>query len=601
MASFDALRTAPENRARQDRFPGPPTPKTVSIRRRLAHIFLALLTCTSAALAQPAYGEPSSVLLEGDQHQPVRFEKAMVVTGEELSAKVGDAILERGGNAVDATVAVAFALAVTLPRAGNLGGGGFALIRAGGQVYALDFRETAPRALYREFYPKTHASSITGPTASGVPGTVAGLWEMHKRFGKLPWAEVIAPAEKMARDGFPISAYESGGIAERRERFAAFPSTAAVFLPDGNPPAPMQRFVQTDLANTMQRIAKGGTEDFYRGETARLLIKAMKESGGLITAEDLATYKAVWREPLSTDFRGYTVFTMPPPSAGGIHLLQMLELAEDFPTEAFERNSAEDIHRLTEVMRLAYADRARYLGDPDFVDVPVQKLLSPEYLRQRKALIDPNHAGDSKALAPELFGEAKAESFDTTHFDVVDERGMAVSLTYTLNYSFGSDYVAQGTGILMNNEMDDFNVKPGQPNSYGLIGGEVNSVEAGKRPISSMTPTIITRGQDLVAVVGAPGGSRIPTGVFEWVMNFLAYGFNPQTSSSFPRTHHQWYPDALGWEVGISADTRKLLEARGHKLEKINAVAHVLAIVRQPDGNLEAGLDPRRPAYAEGY
>lgn len=574
----------------------------MSIRKTLSHLILAFLTCSSTALAQPAFGEPSSVLLEGDQHQPVRYEKAMVVTGEELATKVGDAILERGGNGVDAAVAVGFALAVTLPRAGNIGGGGFALIRtADDQIFALDFRETAPAALYRDYYPKTNHSSTKGPSAAGVPGTVAGLWEMHHRFGKLPWAELIAPAEKLAREGFPISAYESGGINERREQFAAYPSTAAVFLPQGKPPAPEQNFVQKDLAATMARIAKGGAEEFYRGETARLLVKAMKDSGGVMTAKDLDGYKAIWRTPLSTDFRGYKVSTMPPPSAGGIHLLQMLEMVEDYPTESFDRNSAADIHRLTEVMRLAYADRARYLGDPDFVKVPVEKLLSPEYLKEREALIDPDHAGDSKSLAPELFSAPKSESFDTTHYDVIDENGVAVSLTYTLNFSFGSNYVAQGTGIMMNNEMDDFNVDPGKPNSYGLIGGEVNSVQAGKRPISSMTPTIITKDGKLVATVGAPGGSRIPTGVFEWVINFLAYGFNPQTSASMPRTHHQWYPDALGWEVGISADTRKLLEARGHKLEKINAVAHVLAIVRQPDGHLEAGLDPRRPAFAEGY
>ncbi len=588
----------------------------MSIPKRFTASLMAALTLASLSLAQPAsspppsapaspapsaYGEPSSVLLEGDQHQPVRFEKAMVTTGEEISAEVGKAILRQGGNAVDAAIAVAFAEAVTLPRAGNIGGGGFALIRdTDNQIYALDFREAAPRALFRGFYAAPGHSSTKGPTAAGVPGTVAGMWAMHQRFGKLPWADLVAPAVKLASDGFDISAYEADGITARRESFQAYPSTSSIFLPAGQPPMPGQPFVQSDLGKTLARIAKDGKDDFYQGETARLLAQAMKESGGVMTAQDLADYKAVWRKPLETKFRGYRVASMPPPSSGGVHLLQMLEMVEDWPTVAFDRNSAKDIHMLTEVMRLAYADRARYLGDPDFVEVPLERLLSPAYLEEREKLIDPERAGDSKKLAPELLGQP-AESFDTTHFNVVDERGMAVSLTYTLNFSFGSDYVAQGTGILMNNEMDDFNVSPGKPNSYGLVAGEANSVAAGKRPVSSMTPTIITKDGQLVASVGAPGGSRIITGVFEWILNYLAYGFNPQTSASLPRTHHQWQPDALGFEVGISADTRALLEAKGHKLEKVNAVAHVLAIVRQPDGHLEAGLDPRRPAFAEGY
>lgn len=560
------------------------------------------LTFSSVSLAQPAFKEPTSVLLEGDQHQPVRFEKAMVVTGEELSAKVGQSVLRQGGNAVDAAVAVGFAMAVTLPRAGNIGGGGFAMVRdLEGEVYALDFRETAPEALFREFYRGDGTSSTNGPTAAGVPGTVAGLWQLHQRFGKLPWAELVAPAVKLAGDGFAISAYESDGIASRRASFLAYPSTAEVFLPNGQAPPPAQLFRQTDLAGSLQRIADHGADDFYRGETARRLVEAMEQSGGVMTQRDLEGYKAVWREPVSGEFRGYTVFSMPPPSSGGIHLLQMLSMADDLSTAAFERNSAQDVHMLTEIQRLAYADRARYLGDPDYVEVPMQKLLSRDYLEEREKLIDGERAGNSRALAPELFENSPAESFDTTHFSTVDEHGMAVSLTYTLNFSFGSGYVAQGTGVLMNNEMDDFNVNPGHPNSYGLIGGEANSVQGGKRPVSSMTPVIVTKDGELVATVGAPGGSRIINGVFQWLLNFLAYGFNPQTSASMPRTHHQWYPDTLGYELGISSDTRQLLESKGHKLEKVNAVAHVLAIVKRPDGYLEGGLDPRRPAFAEGY
>lgn len=564
--------------------------------------FLLAPPLSAQTVSPPAFREDNSVLLEGDQHQPIRFEKAMVVAGEPIASKVGSEILAKGGNAVDASIATGFALAVTLPRAGNIGGGGFALIRdKDNKVYALDFRETAPRALFRDFYLKPGRSSTDGPTASGVPGTVAGLWEMHQKFGKLPWADLVEPARRLASDGFPLSAYESGGIAANRERFSRYRSTAQAFLPDGKAPAPGALFRQPELGETFRRIAADGPRDFYHGETARRIAKSMKDSGGVMTERDLAEYKAVWREPLEADFRGYRVHSMPPPSSGGLHLLQMLEMMEEYPTVAFEHNSARDLHRLAEVMRLAYADRARFLGDPDFVKVPVQRLLSPAYLKEREALIDPDKAGDSQSLAPELFKKKPAESFDTTHYNVVDENGMAVSLTYTLNFSFGSGFVAEGTGILMNNEMDDFNIKPGEPNSFGLIGGEANKVEARKRPLSSMTPTIVTKDGQFVAAVGAPGGSRIINGVFEWLLNFLGYRYNPQSSASLPRIHHQWYPDALRYEVGISSDTRRLLEAKGHKLEKIDAVAHVLAIVREPGGYLEAGLDPRRPAAAEGY
>ncbi len=570
---------------------------------RRCFFLLALLVTTSGFLLPVCvWAEPPQVLLEGDQHLPVRYEKAMVVAGEALAATVGQRILRRGGNAVDAACGTAFALAVTLPRAGNIGGGGFALIRdTDNKVEALDFRETAPAVMFRDFYDKPGTSSVDGPTASGVPGTVAGLWEMHKRYGKLPWSEVVTPAVALASAGFEISAYESLGLSNTREKFERYPTSAAIFAPGGKSLPPNGRLIQKDLAKTLGRIAKDGPEDFYRGDTAKLIVAAMKRDGGVMTAKDLADYKAIWRTPVSGDFRGYTVFSMPPPSSGGIHLLQMLELVEDFSTSAWDHNSAKDLHRLAEAMRLAYADRAKFLGDPDFVTVPVERLLSPEYLEERAKLISPDRAGDSKSLAPDLFSQPTPESFETTHFNVVDEDGMAVSLTYTLNFSYGSGYVAGGTGILMNNEMDDFNIKPGTPNSFGLIGGEANKVEATKRPLSSMTPTIITKDGQLVAAVGAPGGSRIINGVFQWVLNVLGYGFNPQSSAALPRIHHQWYPDVLSYEVGISADTLTLLEAKGHKTEKIGAVAHVLAIVRDPAGFLEAGLDPRRQAAADGY
>ena len=561
--------------------------------------FTSLVCLLFLATSPSAFGQP---LLEKDQYIATRAQKAMVTAGEPLATRVGESILSQGGNAADAATAVALALAVTLPRAGNLGGGGFCLILdQDGEVHALDFRETAPKALYREFYLEEENSSRKGPTAAGVPGTVAGLWAMHKKFGVLPWKQVVKPAHQLALEGFPVSDWLNDGISSSQELLAAYPSTRKVFLPDGRPPRIGTLFKQKDLSKTLARIAANGPEDFYRGTTARLLVEGVQDSGGVLTAEDLADYQAVWRKPVSGDFKGYTVWSMPPPSSGGIHLLQMLELTESMDLSHQSHNSAQHLHRIAEAMRLAYCDRARYLGDPDFVDVPVDRLLSPDYLRKREDLIPTDKAGDSEKLAPDLYSEPTPESPDTTHFNVVDEAGMAVSLTYTLNFSYGSGFVAPGTGVLLNNEMDDFNAKPGEPNAYGLIGSAANDVEAGKRPLSSMTPTLVTKDDAFFAAIGAPGGSRIINGVFQATLNLLGYGLNAQTAVSMPRIHHQWFPDEIRYEFGISADSRARLTDMGHKCEPIYAVAHVIAIVKDDDGYLEAGLDPRRPAYAEGY
>jgi len=526
----------------------------------------------------------------------------MVTAGEPLAAEVGREILRRGGNAVDSATAVGFALAVTLPRAGNLGGGGFALILDWeGGVHALDFRETAPAELHRDFYLEKNRSSRVGPTAVGVPGTVAGLWEMHQRFGVLPWEEVVKPAQRLALEGFPVSPWLHDGLQSSHDLLSLYPQTEKIFLPNSQAPKIGSLFVQKELSDTLARIAKHGPDDFYRGETAERLTQGVQKAGGVLSGADLDSYQAKWRKPVSGTFRGYEVWSMPPPSSGGIHLLQMLKLVENAELVASYCNSARQLHLLAEAMRLAYCDRARYLGDPDFVEVPGDKLLSEDYLESRRALIPKERAGNSETLAPELFRAPPSESPDTTHFNVVDERGMAVSLTYTLNFSYGSGFVAPGTGFLLNNEMDDFNAKPGEPNAYGLIGSEANNVEAGKRPLSSMTPTLITRNGKLFAALGAPGGSRIINGVFQTTLNLLGYGFNAQTSVTLPRIHHQWYPDTIFYEMGISADTIERLREMGHTLEPIYAVAHVLAIVKEPSGSLEAGLDPRRPGYAEGY
>jgi gamma-glutamyltranspeptidase / glutathione hydrolase len=540
-------------------------------------------------------------LLEGDQHTSQRFEKVMVTAGEPLACEVGAEILRRGGNAVDSATAVGFALAVTLPRAGNLGGGGFSLILDKGVVHALDFRETAPAKLHRDFYLEAGHSSRRGPTSAGVPGTVAGLWEMHQKFGVLPWQEVVKPAQRLAQEGFPVSPWLFAGLLATEETLTAYPETERIFFPQNRPPAIGAILVQQDLAKTLSRISKHGMEDFYRGETARRLTTGVQNAGGVMTLQDLDAYKPKWREPVSGMFRGYKVWSMPPPSSGGIHTLQMLALLADLDLVPPRHNSAEYLHLVAEAMRLAYCDRALYLGDPDFVNIPQDKLLSKEYLAGRKALLPLEKAGDSRSLAPELLRDPVPESPETTHFNVVDKDGMAVSFTYTLNFSYGSGFVAPGTGFLLNDEMDDFNAKPGQPNAYGLVGSEANNVEAGKRPLSSMTPTIVTKDGHFVASLGAPGGSRIINGVFQVLLNLLGYGFNPQTAVTLPRIHHQWYPDKIYHELGFSSDTLAILEKKGHQIEPIYAVAHVLAIVKDPEGFLEAGLDPRRPSYAEGY
>lgn len=563
------------------------------------------LLCSSLVLflflSPLAWAQPGTIL-ERDQFTSPRFETECVTAGEQLATEVGETILKQGGNAADSAAAVGLALAVTLPRAGNLGGGGFALVmEPGGDVHALDFRETAPAKLYREFYLEPGRSSRVGASAPGVPGSVAGLYELQHRYGALPWKSVVEPAYRLADEGFPVTPWLHDGVESSQELLASCRSTREIFLPGGKPPKIGTIFRQPALARTLRRLADIGPDDFYRGETARMIVEGVQKEGGVITSDDLKNYRVKWRKPVSGLFRGYRVWSMPPPSSGGIHVIQMLHWMESYKLEAAYHNSARDLHRLAEVMRLAYCDRAKYLGDPDFVNVPTEKLLSDEYLEERAKLIPPERAGDSESLAPELFDKPqKKESDNTTHFNVVDENGMAVSLTYTLNFSYGSGFMAPGTGVLLNNEMEDFNAHPGEPNAFGLIGSAANDVEAGKRPLSSMTPTLVTKDGKFVAALGAPGGPRIITGVFQVLLNIFGYGFNPQTATALDRIHHQWYPDKIYYEPRISEDTVEALRERGHKLEPIYAVAHVLAIVKNSEGYLEAGLDPRRPAYAEG-
>jgi gamma-glutamyltranspeptidase/glutathione hydrolase len=535
--------------------------------------------------------------------QPVRARHAMVVTEEPLAADVGVAVLRSGGNAVDAAVAVAFALAVTYPVAGNLGGGGFLLTRlADGRTSFIDFRERAPHQATRNMYldPSGNVTgdSLTGWRASGVPGTVRGLEMAHKKFGSKPWSDLVKPAVEMASKGFVVPYGMAESLRSETPDLARFPETKRIFLKDGGGFQPGDRLVQPELARTLSRIQADGAKDFYEGETAKIFAAEMSKHGGLITLEDLKDYKAVERTPLTGSYRGYDIITAPPPSSGGIGLLQMLGVLEgsDYAKEGVE--AASTIHYVAETMRRFYADRSEHFGDPDFVKVPIKGLLAPRYIEQLRKSIDPARATPSEAVKPGK--TADFESSETTHFSIIDPEGNAVSLTYTLNGGYGSAVTVPGLGFLLNNEMDDFAAKPGTANMFGLVQGENNAIQPGKRPLSSMTPTIVLRDGKLFMVVGGPGGGRIITSVLQTFLNVVDFGMNAQDAVDAPRFHHQWNPDHLTMEAGFSPDTIKLLEGRGHRVEKAGSVARIFAIVSE-NGWFAGAADGRSYGKAEGY
>ena len=539
--------------------------------------------------------------------QPVRAKSAMVVTREAHATDVGVAALKAGGNAVDAAVAVGFALAVTHPSAGNIGGGGFMLVRfADGRKTFLDFREMAPAKASRDMYLDASGNptkdSVIGWRASGVPGTVRGLETAHKKYGKLAWSKLVTPAADLAKNGFPLS-YGTARSLKSARNLAASPESKRIFQTNaqsnGDFFEPGDLLKQPELAKVLERIAKYGSEDFYSGETAKKLVSEMAANGGTITLEDLAHYKAVERTPLEGKYRGFDIVTAPPPSSGGIGLLQMLAMLEKTDFAASGAGSAKSIHFMAEAMRRYYADRAEFMGDPNFYKVPVSKLLNPKYVDTRRATIDADHATPSDEVRPgDINGK---ESTETTHYSIVDAEGNAVAVTYTLNGGYGSGVTVPGLGFLLNNEMDDFSVKPGAPNMYGAIGGEANSIVAGKRPLSSMTPSIVLKDGKPFLIVGTPGGTRIITSVFEVIVNVLDFHMNVQDAVNAPRFHHQWKPDKLLLEPGISPDTRLLLSQRGHSIETVNAICEVAAIQFEADGWLAGASDPRVDGKAAGY
>lgn len=573
------------------------------LKGRLAATFLAGCLGLSAMAQQAAIFDPM------DRIHPVWAESGMVSAQERLAAEIGRDIMAQGGNAVDAGVAVAFALAVTLPRAGNIGGGGFMLVHdAGtGQTHAVDYREMAPQGATRDMFldaagEADSEKSLYSGAASGVPGTVAGMKLALDRYGSMDWAEVIAPAIRLAEEGIAVTPELADSIEAERAHLEKFPASAAIFFkPGGAGYRPGDRLVQADLAKTLKTIAKEGPDGFYKGAVAEAVARSVQAAGGAITVEDMAAYKPVLREPVRGSYRGYDIVSMPPPSSGGVHLIQILNALEGYPIATLGQNTGETIHLMAEAMKLAYADRSEYLGDPDFVDVPVAALTSKDYAAEMRRKISADFAMPATMIKPADL--APYESDQTTHFSVVDKDGNAVSNTYTINLNYGSGLVAEGTGVLMNNEMDDFSAKPGVPNAFGLVGGDANAVEAGKRPLSSMTPTMVLKDGKVWLVTGSPGGARIITTVLQVVMNMIDHGMNVAEASTAPRVHHQWLPDELRVEEGIGLDTIRILQAKGHDVVVKEAMGSTQSIMRDPaTGMLYGASDPRRPDAATlGY
>jgi len=611
--------------------PALPRPAT---RLRLWLLPLALLlgACQPTDTAPPAAAtdvEPWADTWRYDPRtEPVRAENGMVVTTDAYASQVGIDVLREGGNAVDAAIAVQFALAVVNPEAGNIGGGGFMVTRtADGTTTALDFRETAPAAATRDMYLDAEGNptdaSVIGHLASGVPGTVAGMWAAHERYGTLEWARLLQPAIDLA-GGFEVTERFLGSLGPGKVAdIRRFPATAAQFLPrDGEPPLVGDTLRQPDLARTLERIRDEGTDGFYAGETARLIVAEMQRGGGLITAADLADYEAVWREPVVADYRDHTLLSMPPSSSGGITMAEGANILE-----AWEPGQFDDplrIHRFAEAFRRAYADRNHYLADPDYVELPLEVLSSDDYARFRRESVtetatpsDEVEPGVEAYAAWSPMAEVGAavdveieptgtgpEGEHTTHFSIVDAEGNAVALTTTINSWYGSLVTVEGAGFVLNNEMDDFTAKPGVPNQFGLVQGENNAIEPGKRMLSAMTPTIVLDPQgELFMVTGTPGGSTIITTTFQTISNVIDHGMNVSQAVLAPRVHHQHLPDQIFVEPGgFSPATLEALRMRGHDVEVRSGISgDVQAIRILDDGTLEAQSDPRRGGRAIGY
>ncbi len=571
-------------------------PRRVSSRRSAWLAFIGFLALPLAALGEDQSGQPQGVVAQD----------GMVVTQEARAARIGVDILEKGGNAVDAAVAVGFAMAVTYPRAGNIGGGGFMMIhRADGGDVAIDYRETAPQGITAKSFLDAQGNadpqkSRDSALAIGVPGTVAGLALAEEKYGSghFTLADLIAPAVALARDGVAVTDDMADSLPNDNPRLARWPSSTKIFLKsDGSAFAPGDRLVQSELANSLEAIAQDGPRAFYEGPIAYRLAAGIQAAGGVMTVDDLKDYHAVERTPVRGTYRGYDIVSMPPPSSGGVELIEMLNILEGYDLAHVDQ--AEAVYLMVEAMKRAYADRALFLGDPDTVTVPVTRLTSKDYAAKWRATIDLARATPANEIR--AGGIVQTEGRNTTHFSVVDRFGNAVSNTYTLNFSYGLGLVAAGTGILLNNELDDFAVKPDAPNAYGLLGFEANEPGPGKRPLSSMTPTIVLKDGKPFLVTGSPGGSRIITAVLQVVVDVIDRGMDIASAVAAPRVHNQWMPDQVFAEPALSPDVVAALQARGDKVVATRPFTSANSIMITPQGLIGAA-DPRtRGALAAGY
>ena len=573
-------------------------------------ILVAALSAATATLAQAQTAPPAAapILTNTARMLPVVASHGMVASQEKRATRVGVEILKAGGNAVDAAVAMGFALAVTHPAAGNIGGGGFMLVHlaARNETIAIDYRETAPAATTRDIFldekgeadPKKSRDSALG---IGVPGTVAGLALAHAKYGsgKFTLAALIAPAIALAREGVPVDDELADTLPRAQPRLSRWPAAAKIFLKgDGAPLTRGDTLIQPDLAASLETIARDGPRGFYEGSLADKVVAGIRQAGGIMTADDMKNYRAIERAVVRGNYRGYEIASMPPPSSGGVHLIEILNMLEGFPLRDSGAGAAATLHLMIEAMKPAYADRAEHLGDPAFVQVPVAGLTAKSYAAALRQAIDPERARPSADIRA---GKPPREGEQTTHFSVVDAQGNAVANTYTINFYYGLGLVAEGTGILLNNELDDFAAKPGAANAFGLLGGDANAPAPGKRPLSSMSPTIVFRDGRVFLVTGTPGGSRIITTVLQVISNVIDHRMNIAEAVAAPRIHHQWMPDRVFVEGGFSPDTIRLLEAKGHKVTIAASFGSANSILVTPEG-LTGAADPRqRGTLAEGY
>ena len=542
---------------------------------------------------------------EAAQKETARGNNGMVTTQHFLATGVGEKILNKGGNAYDASIAIAFTLAVVLPRAGNIGGGGFMVMYDSetSKEYSIDYREKAPALSTRDMYLNDDGSfndkylSTFGYLSIGVPGTVAGLWEVHKRFGSLPWSTLIEDAINYAENGFYMTDYMADVLYKYNEKMSYFPETKKIFQKD-YPNFRNKKLFQKDLAKTLRVISLNGRDGFYKGEVAKKITDQMQLNGGLIQSADLENYNPVWREPIISSYRNNKIITMGPPSSGGIHIIQMLNILENYDLNELGHNSTDYINLLTEVMKHAYADRSKYLGDPDFFDVPIDKIISKKYSDKIFNSVTLGNSVPAKDIHPGMYLDN--ESHETTHFSVADADGTVVSSTYTLNSTFGSGVVIKETGILMNNEMDDFSAAPGIPNQFGLLGAKANEIVPAKRPLSSMTPTIVMEDDELFFTTGSPGGSRIISAVLQSIINIIDFDMNLEQATFAKRIHHQWQPDILEIELSIDDDIRDSLKGMGYFIDLVEPRTCIQTIMYQNNEFTGYG-DFRRPdAFASG-